>query len=303
MNRAGVAFAPPRRSRSTSRTISASSPKPAQKVNHRSRSPVTSLPRPMRRSRPARSRSRTAPVASIGSAGRPKARANTFALPPGTTASRGVSGPTPSRKRPDTHSLTVPSPPTATTRSNSSMRAWAARSAAWPRLWVSATSSLSSLPRARTMTSRVRELMAVALGLVTNRARTPKGYARRPRADDFGDTAGVGRCEHRCASRWTARTIFASCPCRVTSAIPMRPTTRHPSASRCGLLSLLPAARRSDLRRPPSAWRFIGCQGIGRSTSVTCGRSWRWPWLARSVSVLWRAASCARGDGRGRRRC
>ena len=121
---------------------------------------------------PVRSASSTTPVASIGVCGRPSARANTFVDPAGTTPSAGTLSCTPSVSRPLTTSLTVPSPPKATTTSVPLRMARQASAAAWPRLAVSSTSSSASLPRAWVSTSRSRAVVAVARGFETTRTRT-----------------------------------------------------------------------------------------------------------------------------------
>ena len=95
--------------------------------------------------------SRISAVASTGSRERPSARENTLVEPPGTTASVGRCGRRARRSSsPLTTSLTVPSPPRATTRSMPSAAARAPSSRACPRCAVSTTSTLSSLPRAPT---------------------------------------------------------------------------------------------------------------------------------------------------------
>ena len=93
--------------------------------------------RPCARCR-SRSASSIAPVASTASFGRPRARAKTLVEPPGTTARRGRrSGSGPWCSRPLTTSLTVPSPPRATTSSMSSeSAARRPRSRACPRYSV-----------------------------------------------------------------------------------------------------------------------------------------------------------------------
>ena len=66
----------------------------------------------------------------------PSIRANTLLDPPGRTVN-GVDVPA----SPLTASLTVPSPPNATTTSNASLAAAATSSIAWPLRWVSIAST------------------------------------------------------------------------------------------------------------------------------------------------------------------
>ena len=114
----------------------------------------------------------------------PSARAKTLADPPGTTASAGRGDPrAPGAGRspvppvpcsmPLATSLTVPSPPWATSSSTPSRTAWAVASAACPRYRVTSTSSLSSLASAWARTSRPAAVVEVALGFTTSSARTP----------------------------------------------------------------------------------------------------------------------------------
>src|SRR4051794_16279452 len=168
---------------------SASKPRPAAKTNHRggvqvsasaSSVPVAlAVPRDTSRVRPARTESRISAVASIGSRDRPRAREKTLVEPPGTTASTGRCGAGPFSSRPLTTSLTVPSPPTETTRSMPSVAAWPPSSAACPRCAVSTTSSFSSLARAPTSTSRILAVVLVAAGLTTTSARMATRLSRR----------------------------------------------------------------------------------------------------------------------------
>ena len=86
-------------------------------------------------------------TASAGSVGSPSVRANTLAPPPGTAAiagrrpgaaspaaaAAGSAAGTWQRISPLTTSLTVPSPPKVTTRSNPASAEAAASSRAWPR--------------------------------------------------------------------------------------------------------------------------------------------------------------------------
>ena len=84
------------------------------KTNQRS----SARPSPICRRRSAPIASISTEVASTGSLGRPSARATTLVEPAGTMPSRGTPGCTPSVSSPLTTSLTVPSPPRATTTSN-----------------------------------------------------------------------------------------------------------------------------------------------------------------------------------------
>ena len=95
---------------------SASQPSPALKLNHRS----SARPSPTLRERPSAIAPSRVWVASSGSRGTPRARAKTFADPPGTTPSAGTWSPGPSASSPLRASLTVPSPPSTTTRSTAS---------------------------------------------------------------------------------------------------------------------------------------------------------------------------------------
>lgn len=168
--RAAVRPGPPPRRRSRGR---------AQKVNQREGTDSSSVPgvpaarpRPTVRSRSSRSASSRAPVASTASFGRPRARAKTLVEPPGTTARPGRRESGPRCSRPFTTSLTVPSPPRATTMSMSSLSAACLpRSRACPRYSVVTTSSFISLANAWIKTSRVRALVVVAAGLTTRSAR------------------------------------------------------------------------------------------------------------------------------------
>src|SRR4051794_23058448 len=180
---------PSARCASTRAMTSASKPRPAAKTNQRgsvqSSGPPSSVPealavpRDTSRVRPARTDARISAVASIGSRDRPSAREKTLVEPPGTTASVGRCGEGPFSSSPLTTSFTVPSPPTETTRSMPSAAARAPSSAAWPRCEVSTTSSLSSLARAPTSTSRIFAVVLVAAGLTTTSARMDPRLATR----------------------------------------------------------------------------------------------------------------------------
>ena len=103
-------------------------------------------------------------MASTGSVGRSSARARMFVAPPGMTPS-AVSVPA----RALTASLMVPSPEKTTTRSMPSSTAWAASSFAWPRSFVSETSSRKSADSAFSMTARVGLDTVLATGLTMSR--------------------------------------------------------------------------------------------------------------------------------------
>ena len=186
---------------STRAMTSASKPRPAAKTNQRGVGPAvgagvrrsrTRTPCPGTRAgcgRPARE-SRISAVASTGSRERPSAREKTLVEPPGTTASIGRCGEGPFSSSPLTTSFTVPSPPTETTRSMPSAAAWAPSSPAWPRCAVSTTSSLSSLARAPTSTSRILAVVLVAAGLTTTSARMASRLTTR---GPFPGRKGLGR--------------------------------------------------------------------------------------------------------------
>src|SRR5215218_1291378 len=151
------------------------------------------VPSEMRRVRPARSESRTSRVAVSGSPARPSARENTLVDPPGTTASGGTCSPGPSCCRPLTTSLTVPSPPRASTTSTPSTHALRASSLPWPRWVVSASSTCSSPARVVSTRSRTPRLVVVAAGLATTSAR----MAVRLASDAARPGAGVARARER----------------------------------------------------------------------------------------------------------
>ncbi len=134
-NSAGLSRCPLARSRSTSRTTSASMPRPALNVKYRS----SARPSPMVRYRPSLRISLILVIPAAASAGSPSAWAKTLPPPPGMTASSGgsawpgaCSGVCPGDRVmiPLTASLTAPSPPCTMI---SSPRAAAASSQAWPR--------------------------------------------------------------------------------------------------------------------------------------------------------------------------
>ena len=119
--------------RSTRLVTLASRPTPEENVKRR---PLTT-PTSTRRGRQSSAMRRTCSVASTRSAGMPRILLNTFADPPGRQVS-AVSEPT----SPFAASLTVPSPPNATTTSYPSRAASRASSVAWP--WASVSTASTS---------------------------------------------------------------------------------------------------------------------------------------------------------------
>ena len=103
--------------------------------------------------------------AARGCSGTPKTRAKALPEPVGTTPSTDFVF---SRARPT--SLTVPSPPTATTRLIPSVVAERASSSAWPRYSVWRTSAVRSRPKASSRTRARSMRLRPAVLLTTKRA-------------------------------------------------------------------------------------------------------------------------------------
>ncbi len=208
---------------------------------------------------------------------------------------------TPSVSRPLTTSLTVPSPPRATTTSVPSRIARQASAAACPRLAVSATVELGRRGRGReASTSRSRAVMAVARGFATTSTRTPAPYAVGTLALARGGVrtrdrrlpaprSGAGRRARSSALEALALVGLGGCPRRQD---PGRPAAGQPAPGRCsarrwrcsaprcfalgarGLLRLRPGG--AHARRRPGAARAAGRlqPGLpGRPASATAGRS------------------------------
>ena len=207
--------------------------------------------------------------------------------PPGRRRASAGAAPGPFSSRPLTTSLTVPSPPTETTRSMPSAAAWAPSSRAWPRWAVSTTSSFSSLARAPTRTSRILAVVLVAAGLTTTSARMAARLTRRnadPRED--GATADGG---HRPGPRNLA--VVTSRERDAAAAPACRPALRGGRRARGA------PPERAARRRPARAalgGRRRRRRGGGASPSARS--SWLWLTLTSTPD------SVAPGAGRGRHR-
>ena len=129
--------------------------------------------------RPARSESRISAVASTGSRERPSAREKTFVEPPGTTASIGRCGRGAVLQQPVDDLVDGAVAAQGHDEVDAVGGGLGASSRACPRWAVSTTSTLSSLARAPTRTSRILAVVLVAAGLTTTSARMAVRLATR----------------------------------------------------------------------------------------------------------------------------
>ena len=161
-------------------------------------------------------------VASTGSSGMPSHRAMTFVAPPGMMPS-DVSVPASAFRA----SLMVPSPENTTTRSNPPATASRASSVAWPRAFVSWTSSLKSDCNARSMTSRRGRETVLATGFARSITRSGR-FMGSPTSDEPPETGGSSATSSPSCSRWSSP---ARSPFTTTEPAPAMSPNRAPNFS------------------------------------------------------------------------
>ena len=262
---------PRRRCRSTRATIAASKPMPAAKMNQRS----SAWPEADRAAAPgcaARRAARRSPRSDRWAArGRGRRRSSTR---PGRRRAPGRRSCTPSVSSPLTTSLTVPSPPRATTTSVPSRIARQASAAAWPRLAVCSISQLGRRCPARGPARRAR-------------ARSSWSRADCTTTDPHRATYAGGRCTASALAgrrravdrrRLSIRRASAPAPRRRAGASAVdRPSERLAPASALGRC---PASIKTVAGHPHSLGRRAARRRVGAAR-----RPGRWPSCARGAAA------------------